>query len=189
MKRITIPKQFTLRAVAEMLDRRLFAYMQRSGLLLCAAHTSIEPATGTTYAVCSTLPTTYDAAGYGLTSLTYTAVGLVDSFPEFDLDRAVGKFNPIAGAVQKYDGTPDYGGGDMSMGDMSTDAGQIILKAAADSTTRAHISIKGTRPDTAIFYLDVLVSKWRLSSAKENTPYLRMCHIEVCKAPVIIAAV
>lgn len=106
------------------------------------AHTAIEAATGTTYAVCATLPATYDAAGYGLSSLTYTAVGKVQDFPEFDLDRAVGKFIPISGAIEKYDGAPDYGGGDMTMGDVVGDAGQVILAAAARSTTRAHIDRK-----------------------------------------------
>lgn len=153
------------------------------------AHTAIEPATGTTYAVCATLPATYDGAGYGATSLTYSAVGKSQDFPEFGLDRAVGKFNPISGDIEKFDGSPDYGGGDWTIGDVLGDAGQVILKAATESTTRAHITVKVTRPDTAIAYLDVLVSKWRLSAAKENTPYLRMCHIEICRAPVYVAAV
>ncbi len=153
-----------------------------------AVHTAIEPATGTIYSVCATLPTTYDAAGYGATSLTYAAVGLSQDFPEIGLDRAVGKFNPISGAIQKYDGSPDYGGGDWTMGDVVTDAGQVILKTASDDPTRAHITVKIVRPsDTATIYLDVIVTKWRLSAAKENTPYLRMTHIEVCKAPVIVA--
>lgn len=152
------------------------------------AHTAIETATNTTYAVCATLPATYDAAGYGATGLTYTAIGKMQDFPEWDLARPTGEFRPINGAVEKYDGSPNYGGGDMTIGDVVGDAGQVILRTAAFDTARAHISIKGTRPDTAIFYLDVLVTKWALSAAKENTPYLRMCHIEVCRAPVIVAA-
>ncbi len=74
------------------------------------------------------------------------------------------------------------------IGDVVGDAGQAILKTASESTTRAHISLKITRPDTAIIYLDLLVSTWELSAAKENTPYLRRCHVEVCNVPVYIAA-
>lgn len=175
-------------AVFDSLHAGLFSYMQRAGLVLSAAHTAVETATGTTYGVCATLPASYDASGYAATGLTYTAIGSVSDFPEWGLSRATGKFNPIAGAVQKYDGTPDYGGGAMVMADIVGDAGQAILKTASESTTRAHVSIKGTRPDGAVFYLDVLVSKWSLSAAKENTPYLRNCDVQVCLAPVIVAA-
>lgn len=153
-----------------------------------AAHTAIEPATGTIYAVCATLPATYDAAGYGATSLIYTAVGKVQTFPEWGLNRPVGTFQPINGSVEKFDGTPNYGGGDAMIGDVVGDAGQAILKTASESTTRAHISVKVTRPDTAVGYLDVLVSSWQLSQAQENTPYVRKCHIEICREPVIVAA-
>lgn len=153
-----------------------------------AAHTAIEPATGTIYAVCATLPATYDAAGYGATSLTYSVIGKVQTFPEFGLNRATGTFQPINGAVEKFDGTPNYGGGDAMIGDVVGDAGQAILKTASESTTRAHVSIKVTRPDTAVAYLDCLVSSWQLSQAQENTPYVRKCHIEICREPVIVAA-
>lgn len=153
-----------------------------------AAHTAIEPATGTTYAVSATLPATYDAAGYAATTITYTAIGKVQTFPEIGLNRAVGTFQPIASAVEKFDGTPNYGGGDAMIGDVVGDAGQAILKTASEATTRAHVSIKVTRPDTAVAYLDCLVSSWQLSQAQENTPYVRKCHIEICREPVIVAA-
>ena len=153
-----------------------------------AAHTAIETATGTTYSVCATLPATYDAAGYGATTLTYSAVGKCQDFPGWGLERPTGEFRPISGDVEKYDGSPGYGGGDWLMGDVVGDAGQAILKTASESTTRAHITIKGTRPDTAVFYLDVIVSSWKLSPAKENTPYLRTAMVQVCRAPVIVAA-
>jgi hypothetical protein len=175
-------------AVFGKLNDKLFSYMQRTGLVLSVAHTAVEPATGSTYGVSATIPVTHDAAGYAATAMAYALVGGISDFPEFDLTRAVGKFNPIAGAVQKYDGTADYGGGDASMADIVGDAGQVILAAAARSTTRAHISVKVTRPDTAVVYLDVLVTSWALSAAKENTPYTRKCHIEICLAPVYVAA-
>lgn len=153
------------------------------------AHTAIEPATGTVYAVSATLPASYDASGYGATTITYTTIGKVRTFPEWGLNRAVGTFQPINGAVEKYDGTPNYGGGDSMIGDVVGDAGQAILKTASEASTRAHVTIKVTRPDTAVAYLDCLVSSWQLSQAAENTPYERKCHIEICREPVLVAAV
>ena len=52
-------------AVSQLLNDKLFRYMQRTGLVLSVAHTSVEPATGTTYAVSATIPATFDASGYG----------------------------------------------------------------------------------------------------------------------------
>jgi hypothetical protein len=73
-----------VKAVAETLHRSLFSYMQRMGFVLSAAHTAVEgfsDGSGTTYAITATLPATYDAAGYGATTITYTTIGKVESFP------------------------------------------------------------------------------------------------------------
>jgi hypothetical protein len=152
-----------------------------------AAHTAVASFTDTTYAICATLPATYDAAGYGLTSLTYTAIGKMQDFPMYGSKRSVTKFSPIAGAVEKIKGSPDYGGGDLIMGDVPADAGQVILKAAEASSN--HYSLKLTYPDGEIHYMDVIVTSWQMSSSKESGLMLRTASVDLCRAPIIVAAV
>jgi hypothetical protein len=75
----------------------------------------------------------------------------------------------------------------MVVADMPTDAGQVIVKAANDSS--AHYSMKITYPDSEVHYLDVLIAGWQLSAASEGAVMTRTATIAVCKAPVIVAAV
>ncbi len=152
-----------------------------------AAHPAAASFTDTTYAISATLPATYDAAGYGATTITYTEIGRVESFPEFGAMREVNKFTPIKGPVEYSKGVAEYGSGQMILADMPADAGQIILKAADASAN--HYSMKITYPDGEIHYLDVLVSSWQMSQAASSQFMKRTATINVCKAPVVVAAV
>jgi hypothetical protein len=152
-----------------------------------AAHTAAASFTDTTYAISAGLPATYDASGYGATTITYTTIGKVESFPEFGSERQINEFEPINGAVEYLKGTARYGSGDMVMADVPADAGQVILKAADASAN--HYSMKITYPDGEIHYLDVLVSKWKLTQAGSGQVMKRTAGINVCKAPVVVAAV
>ncbi len=150
------------------------------------AHTGVATFTDTIYAISATLPATYDAAGYGSTSISYTTIGKVSSFMAYGSKRTVNKFSPIAGAIEKIKGQADYGDGDLMCGDIPADAGQIILKAADASSN--HYSMKITYPDGEVHYLDVIVAGWQLSAAKEGDVMTRTATIGICKAPVVVAA-
>lgn len=182
MKRIGL----FIKAVAETLHRVLFGYMQRAGMLLNVAHSSAASFTDTTYAISATLPATYDSTGYAATTMTYTLIGRVESFPEYGSARTVNEFKPIAGAVEKIKGAPDYGGGAMVMADMPVDAGQVILKAAEAS--QAHYSMKLTYPDGEVHYLDIINNSWRMAQAAEGGFMKRTAEIQLCKNPVVVAA-
>lgn len=151
------------------------------------AHSGAASYTDVTYAISAALPATYDAAGYAATTITYTEIGKVESFPEFGASREVNKFTPIKGPVEYSKGSADYGSGPMVVADMPADPGQVILKAANDSA--AHYSMKLTFPDGEIHYLDVLISSWQLSSASSGEFMKRTATVNVCKAPVVVAAV
>lgn len=152
-----------------------------------AAHTDVASHTDAIYAVSASLPATYDAAGYGATSITYTAIGKVQDFLPYGSKRSINEFVPIAGAVEYTKGAPRYGQGAMTMGDVPANAGQVILKAAEASSN--HYSLKITYPDGEIHYLDVIVAGWELSGGKEGAPMLRTATVGICKAPVVVAAV
>lgn len=151
-----------------------------------AAHSSVASFTDATYAISASLPATYDASGYGATTITYTTIGKVESFATYGSKRSVNTFRPIAGSAEYTKGTPEYGQGDLVCGDVPADAGQVILKAAEASAN--HYSIKITYPDSEVHYLDVLVSAWQLSGGKEGAPMMRTAAVNVCKAPVVVAA-
>lgn len=150
------------------------------------AHTAVEAFTDTTYAISATLPATYDAAGYGATSITYTAIGKTESFMAYGSKRPISEFVPISGAVEYLKGAPRYGQGDLVCGDVPADAGQVIVKAAEASAN--HYSMKITYPDGEVHYLDVIVAGWELSQSQEGAPLKRTANIAICKAPVVVAA-
>jgi hypothetical protein len=152
-----------------------------------AAHTGIASHTDAIYAISAGLPATYDAAGYAATTITYTNISKVESFPEFGSESAINEFIPINGAVEYYKGVRRYGTGPMVVGDLPADPGQVILKAAEASAN--HYSMKITYPDGEVHYLDVLVGSWKLSQATEGQAMKRTASISLCKAPVIVAAV
>lgn len=151
-----------------------------------AAHTGIASFTDTTYAICATLPATYDASGYGSTTLTYTTIGKVESFATYGSKRSVNAFKPINGTTEYFKGSPEYGSGEIVMADVPADSGQVILKAAEASAN--HYSIKITYPDTETHYLDVIVSGWVMAQASEGTGMKRTATINICRAPIIVAA-
>ncbi len=173
-------------AVAEALHVMLLEYLFRAGLVLRAAHTTVESFTDTTYAISASLPATYDAAGYAATTVVYTTIGKVSDFMPYGSKREVNKFMPIAGGVEKMKGSPDYGSGDLVCADVPADTGQIILMAAEISPN--HYSMKITYPDGEVHYLDVIVSGWVLSGGKEGQPLLRTATLDVCRAPVVVVA-
>ena len=150
------------------------------------AHTGVASFTDTIYAISASLPTTYDAAGYGATTMVYTTIGKVSAFMPYGSKRTVNKFNPIAGAIEKIKGQADYGDGDLVCGDVPLDAGQVVL-AAADASPN-HYSIKITYPDGEAHYLDVIVAGWMLSAGKEGDVMSRTATLGICKKPVVVAA-
>jgi hypothetical protein len=186
MKRISNAIKTVLWAVAESLYLTWLRFEERAGLILYAAHTGVESVTNATFAISATLPATYDAAGYGLTSIVYTLISEIESFSAYGSVRAITKFQPISGPVEKMKGPPDYGDIDISMADLPLDAGQVILKAAEASSS--HYSLKVTYADGEIHYLDFVNFSWSLNVGKAGEALNRLAKLGVCKAPVIVPA-
>ncbi|MFA7278910.1 MAG: hypothetical protein WC100_02335 [Sterolibacterium sp.] len=154
------------------------------------AHTAVafySDGSGTTYSISAALPASYDATGYAVTSVVaFTLIGKPKTFPQFGSKRAVQEWRPISGGVEKGKSQPNYGGGQSTWGDVPADAGQVILKAAEASAN--HYSMKITYPDGEIHFLDVLVCSWELAAASDGAPMERICDIQLCRAPVVVAA-
>ena len=152
------------------------------------AHTSVVTNAGTTLSISAALPATYDAAGYGAVGMTYTAVGEVEDHSGHGVTANVSKFTPVdTSVVAKVKGSKDYGSKTLKIGNIASDAGQIILKAASESN--AHYSVKITYADGESHYLDVLVSKFEYTDGTVDNTRTIACTLEICRAPVIVAAV
>lgn len=151
------------------------------------AHTVVVTNAGTTLAISAGIPATYDAAGYAATTITYTAVGQVEDHGSHGVTANISKFTPVDTAVvAKVKGSKDYGSKTMKLGNIAGDAGQIIMKAASESN--AHYSAKITYADGEVHYLDVLVSKYEYADGTVDNNRTIACTLEICRAPVIVAA-
>lgn len=152
-----------------------------------AAHTVPVSNSGTTIAVSASLPATYDAAGYSAVGMTYTPIGDVDDHGSHGVSANIVKFTPVDTAtVNKAKGTKDYGTKTVRVANVAGDAGQVILKAASEST--AHYSFKVTYADGEIHYLDAIVSKYEYNDGTVDNVRTVGCTLEICRAPVIVAA-
>lgn len=148
------------------------------------ARTNVASQTDTTYAISAQLPATYDAAGYGATSMTYTTIGKMQSVTPHGSKRPINTWTPISGPAEKTKGTPDYGNMDMVFGDVPTDAGQVIVKAAEASPN--HYSLKVTYADGEVHYLDILVASFEYSGGAAGDAKTVTAQSGVCRAPVVV---
>jgi hypothetical protein len=150
--------------------------------------TVIEGLSGAVLSVSASLPATYDAAGYGATTVVFTAVGEVENFGNHGVTSTVTEFTPVETAViTKIKGSKNYGTMSLVIGNVPGNAGQVILKAASESTAR--YSAKITYPDTVVHYLDVLVSKFEYVDGAVNDVQKVNVDFAVCRQPVIVAQV
>lgn len=151
-----------------------------------AERTIIESMAGTTIAISASLPATYDAAGYGATTMVYTQIKEIESIGPHGVTAAVTEFTPVDTAVvAKVKGSKNYGNISITAAYLPSDAGQDIVEAAAESNAR--YSVKITYQDTSVHYLDVLVSKDEIQDGAVNDVQKRNFEFAICRKPVIVA--
>ncbi len=150
--------------------------------------TVVQALAGATISISANLPATYDAAGYGGTTMIYTAVGEVENYGSHGVTANVSTHVPVDTAVTaKVKGSKDYGTLSLTIGSLPGDAGQILLNTASESN--AHYSIKLSYPDTTVHYMDVLVTKLQFVDGAVNDVQKISVDLAVCRKPVIVAAV
>lgn len=153
-----------------------------------AERTVIESLAGATLAISASLPATYDAAGYGATTITYTAIGEIENIGDHGVTATLTEFTPIdTSVVTKVKGSKNYGTMAVTLGAMPSNAGQDIVEAASESN--AHYSLKLTYPDTSVHYMDVLVSKFTQVGGAVNDVHKISAEFAICRKPVIVPQV
>jgi len=151
------------------------------------APTTVQSLSGATLAISASLPATYDQAGYGATTMTYTLIGAIENYGNHGVTATIATFTPVDTAVvTKIKGSKDYGTMNLSLGSIPSDAGQALLDAASESTSR--YSAKLTYPSGAIHYLDVLVSKAEFVDGQVNDVQKRNIDLAICRKPVVVPA-
>ncbi|MBW6531940.1 hypothetical protein KZ820_14455 [Sphingomonas sp. RRHST34] len=107
-------------------------------------------AAGTAFAISATTPASQDAAGYG--ALTFVEIGQVEKLGTIGAAFAKVEFQPLKGPKQKQKGSADFGSLQPSMAFDADDAGQSLLRAAADDGSSKLYSFRVTFPTGAIRY-------------------------------------
>lgn len=157
-----------------------------------AEGTVLQTMSGATLAISASIPATYDAAGYGATGVAFTTVGHVENYGEHGGDANVSTFTAVNdGVVQKFKGSINYGALNLTLGCMSSDAGQDLIDTAFASRNRYSVKISypaRTGESTGeIHYLDVLVTRRTWQDGSVDDVRKLSATFEVCRAPVVVA--
>lgn len=108
-------------------------------------------AAGTTLAISAALPASRDAAGYA--ALAFIEIGGIDKIGTFGSTPGKTTFQPLKGPTQKHKGPVDFGALGPTMAHDDDDAGQALLRTAADDQL-AEYSFRVTYPDGARRYFE-----------------------------------
>lgn len=158
-----------------------------------AEGTVLQTLSGAAIAISATLPSTYDAAGYGATAMVYTTIGQVESFGSHGGTVSLANFTAVAdGVVQSFKGSTDFGTKSLVLGYLPSDSGQDLIDTAFTSKNR--YSIKCTYPvrtgesTNEVHYLDCLITKREWVDGADGDVRKLNVDLKVCRAPVRVAA-
>jgi hypothetical protein len=101
-------------------------------------------AAGTKIGISAAAPATEDATGYA--ALTFTNIGGVEQIGAIGATTNKVEFQPLDGPKEKHKGSTDYGSLAPSIAHDEEDAGQTLLRTAANPANNALYSYEITYP-------------------------------------------
>lgn len=107
-------------------------------------------AAGTALAISAGTPSAQTAAAFA--ALTFTEIGGIDKIGTIGPSFGKVEFQPLRGPKDKLKGAADYGGLSPSAAYDESDAGQLLLRTAAEDETNKLYAFKVTYPTGAIRY-------------------------------------
>ena len=126
---------------------------------------------GTTMSVSSSLPTTYDNAGFS--ALTYSTVGEVTDLGTVGKDFTLVTHNPLNDRkTYKFRGSYNNGTLDVKLAKITvlgSDAGQNILTVALNDTTDKSISVRLTLQDGSKMYFSCKIISFTTTIGSINS--------------------
>jgi len=139
-------------------------------------------AAGSALAISANAPATQDSTGFA--ALTLTEVGGIEKIGTIGATFAKVEFKPLKGGTDKHKGSADYGALQPSMAYDESDAGQTLVRTAADDPTSKLYSFMVTYPTGAKRYF-----QGRVFGAPENidgvdSVIMSNPTIEICTKPI-----
>ncbi|MCU6454352.1 hypothetical protein LPN01_09695 [Sphingomonas sp. A2-49] len=144
-------------------------------------------AAGSKLAISAAAPATADAAGYA--ALAYTSVGQVEQLGPFGATFEVVNFQPLDGPLQKYKGPSNSGALSPSLAHDDADAGQTLLRTAADDKTSKLYSFRVTLPNGTLRYFGGRVFGYPETVGAANSMVMANPSIEISTDVIKVAAV
>ena len=140
---------------------------------------------GSALAISASAPATEDEAGYA--ALAFTEIGQIEKIGALGAAYAKVEFQPLKGPKQKHKGSVDYGSLQPSLAHDDTDAGQTLLRTAADSNSL--YSFEVTYPTGAKRYFQGRVFGYPETTDGADTILMATPTLEINTKIVKVAAV
>lgn len=147
---------------------------------------ALQTGAGATLALSAAAPATQDATGYA--ALTFTEVGQIEKIGAIGATFTKTDFQPLKGPKQKLKGSADYGSLQPTYAHDETDAGQTLLRTAANDETNTLYSMKVTYQDGSKRYAQVRVFGAPETIDGADPVVMANPTIEVCTKVVRVAA-
>lgn len=145
-------------------------------------------AAGSTLAISAASPATDDAAGYTAVGMVYTEIGHIDKIGALGASFAKVEFQPLKGPKQKHKGSVDYGSLQPTLAHDADDAGQTLLRTAADDATSTLYSFKVTYPTGEQRYFQGRVFGFPENVDGADSVLTAAPTVEICTKIVKVAA-
>lgn len=143
-------------------------------------------AAGTKLAISAVSPATQDVTGYA--ALTYTAIGQVEQLGAFGSTQEVVNFQPLDGVLQKFKGPSNSGAIQPQLAHDDDDAGQTLLRTAADDKTSKLYSFRVTLPNGARRFFQGRVFGYPETVGAANSMVMAQPSIEISTDVIKAAA-
>lgn len=147
----------------------------------------IRLSVGTAFYISTTLPATYDEAGFDAIS-NWIEVGEVETIGEFGGEATITPFIPLkTGVVKKRKGSIDYGTATVSIGRLVGDTGQAALKAAFDGANAYDVhAFKVVDDDNEAFFTGLVGSFTTVRDDADSVTRIN-CNIELDNKVIDVA--
>lgn len=154
---------------------------------------TIQSMAGALLSISATRPDTFDATGYQSTDIVWSEIGEVEDHGNHGVRATITEFTPVGTAVvAKIKGSKNYGTKSVMLGYVPGNAGQVIVRAASESSLRYSVKVQYPLGDGEVtpeyHYLDVLVGSAENQDGTVDAVRKLMVELAICQRPVIVAA-
>ncbi|TCP36550.1 hypothetical protein EV292_10146 [Sphingomonas sp. BK235] len=139
-------------------------------------------AAGTALAISAGTPAAQTAAAFA--ALTFTEIGGIDKIGTIGPTFGKVEFQPLKGPKDKLKGSPDYGTLQPSAAYDESDAGQTLLRTAAEDETNKLYAFKVTYPNGTIRFCQGRVFAAPESVDGAESVLMTNADIGICTKPI-----